>query len=225
MESFKDELEATPAQKRRGDEDFQWKSSPKKKRGHDHPQRQLEGHSSTSNFSALPESNNESTKSDNPKFSALSQEEIMEQLNSRTAYLLLYQLRVRLEGVDADIWRLLVVSSTVTLENLVRILCTTLKWDEEASVKSSQFTSSDGQKFAKGKRGVPSSVKTKLCELVQFPGHKLTLSIGAWKFSFEVDKVNRASTLDSVPRCVDGASGAPLSPFKRDPESFNRRAS
>jgi hypothetical protein len=60
----------------------------------------------------------------------ISKEEIEEIAESREAYRLFYQLKVTIEGTP--VWRMVVISGSVTFDNLHKILCIAFGWDEDS---------------------------------------------------------------------------------------------
>jgi len=120
------------------------------------------------------------------------------------AYRLIYQVILTLIDSKYTFWRMIVISGTVTLDNLHKIIQLTMNWDDLYSYK---FITTDDQKIFKGNRKGLSSVQTKFIDHCPLPGDSLKYNYGNFNFNLVVDKVNAVSTVDAVPRCVDGVGG------------------
>jgi len=120
------------------------------------------------------------------------------------AYRLVYQVTVTLLDPHYVFWRMIVISGTVTLDNLHKILLLTMNWDD---LFQYSFTTNDNKKIAKGARKGLSSVKTKFIDICPLPRDFVKYTYGKFNFNLTVDKVNAVTRTDDVPRCVDGHGG------------------
>jgi len=145
--------------------------------------------------------------------------------NSRTAYLWHYQITVELQdgSTNSTINRKVVVSGTVTLDNLHKILQIVMRWhgedDEYSFVK-------DGVTYKKGVRGGLSPTKVKFNSVCTLPKSQILYKYNIFTMIITVDGVAK-SRPDFWPRCVGGATGAPSEGltlekyFTMKPSTFN----
>eukprot|EP01116_Phalansterium_solitarium_P022289 TRINITY_DN7303_c0_g1_i1.p1 TRINITY_DN7303_c0_g1~~TRINITY_DN7303_c0_g1_i1.p1 ORF type:complete len:487 (+),score=87.50 TRINITY_DN7303_c0_g1_i1:218-1678(+) len=137
----------------------------------------------------------------------ISDDRILEIVQTRNAYRLLYQLNVDIVGSEPLAWRTIVVSGTVTFDNLHKILQLVLGWQGTQLYK---FLAEDGMIIGKNVRSGLSSGKTKLCFVVPLPASKFRYEYGEHQCALTVDKVNwTGHGLENVPRCVDGGGTVP----------------